>query len=263
MPVATTKDGVEIGWESVGEGLPIVLIHGVTQTRRFWDPITTGLAERFRVLAFDLRGHGESGRATDYSYRAMTQDVAAVVDAAGVSEPVVVGHSLGGLVATAYASQHDVSGVVNVDLSLDTRPIAARVRVLEPSLRGPDYRDTLRSMLGGLAGDTVPVATRRTIEAHAAESPQDVVLGVYDFVLVADDDALLAAAQDLMENIDAPYLLIHGAEPSPEYIEWVRAHLRNVTIEVWPGGGHFLHLADPQRFVRSVVDFLAAQTPPV
>ena len=104
MPVATTDDGVEIGWESVGEGLPIVLIHGVTQTRRFWDPITAGLAERFRVLAFDLRGHGESGGATDYSYRAMTQDVAAVVDAAGVSEPVVVGHSLGGLVATAYTA---------------------------------------------------------------------------------------------------------------------------------------------------------------
>jgi pimeloyl-ACP methyl ester carboxylesterase len=118
-------------------------------------------------------------------------------------------------------------------------------------------------MLGGLAGDTVPDAVRRTIEAHAAKAPQDVVLGVYDFLLRTDDDALLAAAQDLMENIDAPYLLIHGAEPSPEYIEWVKAHLRNVTIEVWPGGGHFLHLADPQRFVRSVVDFLAAQTPPV
>ena len=54
------------------------------------------------------------------SYGAMTEDTATVVNAAGVSAPIVVGHSLGGLVATAYTSGHDVRAVVNVDLSLDT-----------------------------------------------------------------------------------------------------------------------------------------------
>jgi pimeloyl-ACP methyl ester carboxylesterase len=261
MPLATTDDGAEVRWESAGEGLPLVLVHGVTETRHLWGPIGNSLAERFRVLSLDLRGHGESGRARDYSYLAMAADVAAVVDAAGVSEPIVIGHSLGGLVATTYAAQHDVRAVVNVDLSLDTRPIAARIRMLEPRLRGPDYRDTLRSMLAALAGDAVSDATRQTIEAHAAQAPQDVVLAVYDILLRTDDDQLLTTAQDLMDNIDAPYLLIHGAELSPDYKEWVTTHLRNVTIEVWPESGHFLHLADPQRFVRRVLDFIDAQVP--
>ena len=162
MPVATTNDGVEIGWESVGEGLPLVLIHGVTQTRRFWDPIATALGKQFRVLRLDLRGHGESGRATDYSYRAMTQDVAAVVDAAGVSEPVVVGHSLGGLVATTYASEHESEPWSTSTWASTPVRSQRAVRMLEPSLRGPDYRDTLRSMLAALAGDAVP-------DAHEAD----------------------------------------------------------------------------------------------
>ena len=125
--------------------------------------------------------------------------------------------------------------------------------MFESRLRSPDYSDTMRAMLAALAGDAVSDATRHTIEAHAAQAPADVVLGVYDFLLRTSDDELLAMAQGLMDKISEPYLLIHGAEPSPEYTEWVTTHLRSVTIEVWPESGHFLHLADPQRFVRRVL----------
>ena len=161
MKFAATQDGVSIAWESQGGGAPLILVHGVTQDHRLWGPIADALAERFRVIVLDLRGHGASGSATDYSPFAMTRDVGAVVEAAGVERPAVIGHSLGGLVATAYASDHPVDAVINVDLSLDTRPIAARLRTLEAGLRGPGYIATLRTMFAALAGNRLPARRER------------------------------------------------------------------------------------------------------
>ena len=110
MAVATTRDGVQIQWDSLGAGLPLMLVHGVTQSRRLWSPIDEALAERFRVLRLDLRGHGESGRASDYSYGAMTEDVATVVNAAGVSAPIGV---TAARVSSVLAWRHDALEVPN------------------------------------------------------------------------------------------------------------------------------------------------------
>jgi hypothetical protein len=121
----------------------------------------------------------------------------------------------------AYASEHDVRAVVNVDLSLDPRPLQARIRTFESRLRGASYSDTMRAMLAALAGDAVSDATRAAIEVHAARAPAEVVLGVYDILLRTSDEDLLTMAEGLMNNISAPYLLMHGAEPSPEYTQWV------------------------------------------
>jgi pimeloyl-ACP methyl ester carboxylesterase len=258
MPVATTDDGVSISWEAQGEGPPLVLLHGVTEDSLLWKSIADELSERFRVILVDLRGHGRSGEATDYSPLVMTGDVAAVVRAADVEAPSVVGHSLGGLVATAYASEHDVHAVVNVDLSLDTRPIAARIRMLETNLRGPSYVPTLRSMFAMLAGDRLPQETRAAIDDYAARAPREVVLGVYDILLRTPDDELLRMNEEMLDKIRAPYLLLHSVNPGPEYLSWLTSHLPSATVEVWPNSGHFLHLLDPERFVQRVVDFLAA-----
>lgn len=58
--------------------------------------------------------------------------------------------------------------------------------------------------------------------------------------------------------IRAPYLLLHGADPGPEYVSWLTSHLPTATVEVWPDAGHFLHLLDPERFVERVIDFVGA-----
>lgn len=257
MPTATTDDGVSISWEAQGDGPPVVLLHGVTEDRLLWKPISDALCERFRVILLDLRGHGRSGTASDYSPLSMTRDVAAVVRAAGVVAPTVVGHSLGGLVATAYASEHDVHAVVNVDLSLDTRPIAARIRMLETDLRSPAYGTTLRAMFAMLAGDRLRPETKAAIDDYAARAPREVVLGVYDILLRTPDEDLLRMAAEMLDSIRARYLLLHGADPGAEYLSWLTSHLRSATVEVWAHSGHFLHLSDPERFVERVVNFVA------
>ena len=119
---ATASDGVPLAYERLGEGLPVVLVHGFGSSRQQnWK--STGwygsLAEAgFSVLAMDCRGHGESGKPHDpesYGHDRMSQDVAQVMDAAGISTAPVVGYSMGGFLALRLAA-HDPGRATRIAL---------------------------------------------------------------------------------------------------------------------------------------------------
>jgi pimeloyl-ACP methyl ester carboxylesterase len=109
----TASDGVPLAFERAGEGLPVVLVHGFGSSRhQNWK--STGwygsLAEAgFSVLAMDCRGHGESGKPHEpsfYGHDRMSEDIAQVMDAAGVKTAPVVGYSMGGFLALRLAAHH-------------------------------------------------------------------------------------------------------------------------------------------------------------
>ncbi|GAA3007011.1 alpha/beta hydrolase [Streptosporangium longisporum] len=99
-----------------GHGQDVLLLHGGGRTREDWDAFATLLlGAGFRPVAMDLRGHGESG-AAPWSWRDVAADVAAVAEEFGLHRPVVVGHSLGGMVAALWAGDHpECPLAVNLD----------------------------------------------------------------------------------------------------------------------------------------------------
>jgi pimeloyl-ACP methyl ester carboxylesterase len=111
----TSSDGTDLHVELFGaEQAPtLVLAHGWTEALRYWVYVIRQLSDEFRIVAYDLRGHGSSGRATgdDYSLARFGDDLEAVLQAtvpAG-DRAVVAGHSLGGMSIAAWAEHHDVS----------------------------------------------------------------------------------------------------------------------------------------------------------
>jgi pimeloyl-ACP methyl ester carboxylesterase len=124
--VAVEVDGIRINarcWGAPGPG--IVLIHGGAAHARWWDHIAPLLAADYRVLAFDLSGHGDSGRRSSYSLEAWSDEAMAVAAAAGVvGRPVLIGHSMGGWVAITAGGRHgqDVAGVIVIDSPI-RRPV--------------------------------------------------------------------------------------------------------------------------------------------
>jgi pimeloyl-ACP methyl ester carboxylesterase len=119
----------------------IVFLHGITGHARTWDREAEALAAQFRVIALDQRGHGDSARAPDgeYSNAALADDFAAVVDEVGLTRFRLVGLSLGGRVAIAYAGTHPdrVERLVVVDIGPDIAP-AGMKRVMAMMGACPD-----------------------------------------------------------------------------------------------------------------------------
>jgi pimeloyl-ACP methyl ester carboxylesterase len=113
LPV-TSADGTKLHAEVFGaeDGPTVVLIHGWTEGIRYWTYVIGELADEFRLVAYDLRGHGDSGPAAggDYSLARFGEDVEAVLAAAAPGErvAVVAGHSLGAMSIAAWAENHDV-----------------------------------------------------------------------------------------------------------------------------------------------------------
>lgn len=122
MPKATLRNGIRIHYQRVGEGPDVVMVHGITGNLAIWHlGIVPSLSEDFRVLTYDLRGHGRSDvPATGYSPDDMAADLLGLLDALEIERPVVVGHSYGADVALYFAARHPerVSQVVAIEAAL-------------------------------------------------------------------------------------------------------------------------------------------------
>jgi pimeloyl-ACP methyl ester carboxylesterase len=237
---------VKIAYEVVGAGRPLVLLHGLTSSRSAWAPITDLLRSHARCLCIDLRGHGQSSRADDYSMLSMVADVQAVVEEVGGGAPVVVGHSLGATVASVYAAAHPVRAVVCVDQSLRFGDFAALVQARAGALRGDHTLEELMDIEHQL--DLGPYDAVDEMRERVLAFPREIVLGVWDAVLTTPPQRLTALAEAVLPRIEAPLLAIHGSQPPADYREWLTGLVPQATVEVWDGLGHMLHLVDPLRF---------------
>jgi len=118
MPFTTTDDGVKLFWTEEGpsDGPPILLVRGLGRSHRYFAPIVHPLTSRgFRVLMFDNRGAGQSDTPPGlYTAERMGRDVLAVLDSAGVQQAVLLGMSLGGMIAleSALLAPERVCGLV-------------------------------------------------------------------------------------------------------------------------------------------------------
>ncbi|MCF6734536.1 alpha/beta hydrolase [Blastococcus sp. KM273129] len=244
-----------------GDGPPVVLLHGITEDRTFWAPLVAPLATSATVVRVDLRGHGESPLGPGYELADMADDVRAALDAAGVTEPpLVVGHSLGGLLAAVYAGRHPVRGVVDVDQPLALTAMQAQVQQAAPMLRGEGFEPFMAGMFDAMRG-------AMDDDAHAALAArrrprQEVVTGIWSPLLDLTGEELGALVDEIAAGVQCPFLSLHGLDPGPDYAAWLAQRIPTATVEVWTDDagrplGHHPHLMAPERFMARVREFSA------
>src|SRR5262245_56061895 len=119
------------------EAPAVVFLHGLSFDRRMWQPVLAELPAAHRAIALDLPGHGGSPPFTGRGLAAVVDAVHAAVEAAAVDAPIVVGHSIGGPVASIYASVHPTAGVVSIEAPIRLEPFAEMLRGVGAQLTGP------------------------------------------------------------------------------------------------------------------------------
>lgn len=256
--ITTTSDGVDIAWDRQGSGDPLVLVHGITDNRRTWGDIAERFAPGHDVISIDVRGHGDSARSDDYGVQRLGADVAEVCLGLGLDRPVLVGHSLGGMLVTGAAAAVGARAVVNVDQGLNLAAMSELVASIAPQLQDPaTFHATLAVVFSALDSPGLDLTTKAELDHAVAQADQDVVLGIWGPMLGGPDPAIDALVDEVLGQVRSPYLALHGIDPGPEYPDWLRQRIPQAVIEVQDGAGHFLHLVDPEGFVARVEAFLS------
>ena len=208
-----------------GSAPPVVLLHGLGEDAAGWDEIAAPLADSYRVIALDLRGHGSSDRSGDYSYEAMRDDVDQLLDVLDLVDVTLIGHSMGAMIAALLAER--VPSRLGRLILVDAAPLRDPLRAEVPPESPP----------GPVPFDW---AALRAIRSQHNDPPP--------------------AWWEELDRIAVPTLIIAGGPSSHVPQEMLAAAAERIpggelaTVE---GGGHFVHTTEPVVFLKLVTDFIA------
>lgn len=251
---ATGPDGNHVAFDVEGSGPDIVLLHGITESRSAWDPLREGLRELGRVVAVDLRGHGESEQADSYGLDELAADVKAVCDEVGADQPILVGHSLGGIVASVYAADYPTQAVVNVDQPLALGAFKEQLDAVEPMLKGEAFHDVMNQMFEPMMA---PLPAEEQERLRSLRNPvQDVVLAIWEPVFEKSLEELEAMSRSLLDGVQCSYLALHGNDLGRAYRAWLADVVPVAQMQVWEGCAHYPHLLHPESFVERVKAYM-------
>jgi esterase len=247
----------------------LIFLHGITGHARTWDDEARLLAGRFRVIALDQRGHGDSDPAPDgdYSDAALLSDLEAFVGALGVARLSLVALSLGGRVAINYAGRHPerVDRLVIVDIGPDIAP-AGRARVGGLMAHAPEHFETLEDVVAYQRANAprYTEAMLRHRAQHAVRPLPDGGFGwKYDRAL---RDAIRQGQMRVPANlwpqwsaIQCPTLLVRGSESdilTDEIAKRMLEILPSARLAVVPDAGHTVPGDQPVVFQTLLREFL-------
>ena len=265
MQSFTTSDGARIAYRETGRGTPVVLLHGLMAHAGFFEA-QAALADDFRIIAIDLRGHGESAAAAGEApgVERMAADVAELAEALALEGAIGVGWSLGATIlwhVLAGPAGRRFAGAVVVDMTARVRNDDEWDLGLSPEAceaRSIAIRDDFESfaLTAGQAIFAQPVAAEHRPLAdwasrQFARNDPGAMASVWASLVRQDVRALL-------DRIQHPTLIVHGGrselygEDTASHLVATLPHARAVRFE---HSGHAPHLEEPELFNATLKDF--------
>lgn len=250
-----------LNYSCVGEGVPLIVIHGLFGSARNWKGLSRQFAQHFQVVTVDLRNHGDSFHAPEMDYASMSNDVIQLMDKLALHSAHILGHSMGGKLAMKLTQLYPerVKKLVVADIA--------------PVPYGHSYTDIISPVQ---ALDLSLIASRKDADSMLAQSITD--SSIRQFILqslsIQDGKALwklnwkaiqqniasIIGYESIMDwQIHNPTLFIRG-ETSP-YVtstnwELIRQHFLEAELVTLDNAGHWLHAEQPAAFATAVLKFL-------
>jgi non-heme chloroperoxidase len=256
----TLATGVTLEYVERGDprGTPVIFLHGVTDSWRSFEPMLPHLPASIRAIAVTQRGHGGSSRPEGYRYTDFSADVAGLLDALQIRSAVVVGHSMGSLVAQRFAIDHPerTAGLVLLGAL--------------PTIKGhPDVQALWDGALANLTDPVDPALAREFQVSTLAQPIAPALLDTY----VAESLKVPARVWQatFREFLDTDFSADLGRITAPTLVIWadkdgfsrrqerdaLAAGIRGATVKDYVGAGHAMHWEEPARVAGDVAKFVA------
>lgn len=253
------RDGVSLFYEEDGRGdPPVLLVHGWCCDHTYLAPQFERFRRGHRVVAVDLRGHGQSDKPEQgYTMAGFADDLAWLCRQLAIARPVVVGHSMGGVIAMELTARHPDLASAVVLLDSPVVPPAGRgeaVTGLMQALRAPDYREVARLIVGSMFLPTDDQTRRERITEGMSSTPQHVMASALESIFACDTEAAAAACK-------VAVLAISADDPASDFARF-RELCPQLTLGQTVGAGHFHQLEVPEQVNAMIERFLAVGTGP-
>jgi pimeloyl-ACP methyl ester carboxylesterase len=263
-------NGVKLFYEVTGDGEPLVLVHGSWGDHFNWELVVPGLAESFRVLTYDRRGHSRSERpATQGSRQEDEEDLAALVEALDFAPAHVAGNSFGASISLGLASRRPElfrSVIVHEPPLTD---IVADDPQLHPLMK--QAQEKIESVLQQLEAGDIPGGTRRFVEEVALgpgmweQLPEQARNTFINNAPTWLDEQRNPHWADLdltaLSRFSAPVLLTQGDQSPPWFrsiISKLAETLGQAERTTYSGAGHVPHQTHPHDYVATVARFIGS-----
>ena len=270
----TTNDGYTLRYDEAGSGKPLVCIPGWSQTAAQFKHQVSGLSDRYRVIAVDMRGHGESDK-PDHSYtiQRLAKDVQDLLVALNLSDVTVMGHSMGCSVIWSYWELWGADRLAKIVL-IDQMPMITANPAWSPQEKedaGAIFDPTsLYATINKLAGPDGVATTEGFIGAMftKAYSRDDVAWVVKQNLKMPREYAAALlfnhSTQDwrrVIPRITLPTLIVGGrvsVVPWKSQV-WIHNQIRGSRLEIFEeseGGNHFMFMENPEKFNGIIREFI-------
>jgi len=270
----TTSDGVSLSYLEAGSGKPILMIPGWSQTAEQFKHQLAGLANRYRVIAVDMRGHGESDK-PDFGYKIsrLAKDTHDLIHALDLNEVNILGHSMGSSVIWNYYDMYGPERLSKL-LLIDQMPMITsnpawseeeRIdsgAIFDPqslyetinALAGPDGVETTRGFIGNMVTKAIPEEDKAWIIERNLRMPREHAATLLYNHSTQD-------WRDLIPRITLPSLVVGGRVSVVPWQSqaWVAEQIPGARLEIFEeedGGNHFMFIEGHEKFNAIVADFV-------
>ena len=259
-PIESTipaQDGVSIVYDVRGDGnTTLIFIHGWCSNREFWREQLDEMAKQYRVAAIDLPGHGNSGRnREEWSITSFAEDVKTVVESLDRKQVILIGHSMGGLVALEAARllPEHVIGVIAID-AISNVESEGQPDMMERVIAAfeADFEGTMNAFMPRMFSPDADSALVLWATKNSINADHGMATSIMRGVSEIDE-------KDLLSSAGVPVRCIYAASDDPDgphsYVE-INKKYADFDAAFVNGVGHFLYLENPQEVNSNLLTFL-------